>query len=217
MDPADCPPDSTCGFLAFTVSPLLGNLFAISLFLAPLPRVLAAVNSARLDGLNVLPYPLIAGNCLGWLLYGLFLRDSFLVLPNAVGLLTGLYYVASVIPLQPPAARKITTNTLILSFLWLIVGAEVAFVLKGPGEGKVYMGSAATGVLLVFFASPLSSLFEVSWNQRDRPLGRVEGKSLSDLARSIGGRSGTPFPPLFRRPWIPRFIGTHHLFLFRKL
>jgi hypothetical protein len=160
-DGGGCLPGTLCNFLAFTLSPLLGNIFAVALFAAPLPRVLAARNSGRLDGLNTLPYPLIVGNTLSWALYGYLLRDSFLVFPNIAGFLLGLSYILSTLPLQQPAARTITTNVLLVSCLWVFCGAEVAFVIKGAEEGRVWMGGCATVVLLCFFASPLSSMFEV--------------------------------------------------------
>lgn len=56
-----------------------------------------------------------------------------------------------------------SSNVLLAATLWVSLGAEFAFpILGGTGEkARFWMGINATVVLLAFFASPLSSLFEV--------------------------------------------------------
>ncbi|KAI9022364.1 sugar efflux transporter for intercellular exchange-domain-containing protein [Hyaloraphidium curvatum] len=165
MDPlpsaSGCLPGTLCHFLAFTASPVLGNLCAVALFLAPLPQVLRVRASGRLDGLNVLPYPLIVGNCLAWFLYGCFLRDTFLILPNAIGFCAGLFYILSTFPITPAAGRARGTVLLVAACAWCFLGAELGFVVYGHPDGRSVMGWFGTVVLLAFFASPLSSLLEV--------------------------------------------------------
>jgi hypothetical protein len=60
--------------------------------------------------LNPIPFPLIFANCCGWVAYSLLIQDAYLFVPNAVGLMLGLYMTASCFPFASPkvcAARPI--------------------------------------------------------------------------------------------------------------
>jgi len=57
--------------------------------------------------LNPLIFPIIVANCAGWLGYGMTLGDAFLFVPNAMGLLLGVFYTLSIIAFADQQARRL--------------------------------------------------------------------------------------------------------------
>jgi solute carrier family 50 protein (sugar transporter) len=65
------------------------------MFLAPLDDVRKAAHTGDLGDLNPLPWPVMLGNCLGWVVYGLLLRNWFIFFGNALGFLLSIYFTTT--------------------------------------------------------------------------------------------------------------------------
>jgi Sugar efflux transporter for intercellular exchange len=74
------------------VCPVLGTLTANVMFVAPVRDVYLAVRAGRgLGRLNPTPWAFMLGNTMGWVTYGLMLRNPFVILANAPGLLSSIW------------------------------------------------------------------------------------------------------------------------------
>eukprot|EP00242_Pyramimonas_sp_CCMP2087_P014741 CAMPEP_0198203894 /NCGR_PEP_ID=MMETSP1445-20131203/7228_1 /TAXON_ID=36898 /ORGANISM="Pyramimonas sp., Strain CCMP2087" /LENGTH=280 /DNA_ID=CAMNT_0043875479 /DNA_START=102 /DNA_END=944 /DNA_ORIENTATION=+ len=145
------------------VAPSMGAVLANVMFFSPLMVVLKKRKLAQpLGKLNPLPYPIIFVNCINWLLYAFVTRDPFLFFANAPGLMMGLFFTISSLPLADPATRL-----RIELLLYILLGADllvsgVAFVVNDDKDTRqLILGLFGNLVLLVYYAAPLSSLWEV--------------------------------------------------------
>jgi solute carrier family 50 (sugar transporter) len=74
------------------VCPVLGTLTANVMFVAPVRDVYRAVRAGRgLGPLNPTPWAFMLGNTMGWVTYGLMLRNPFVIVANAPGLLSSIW------------------------------------------------------------------------------------------------------------------------------
>jgi solute carrier family 50 (sugar transporter) len=74
------------------VCPVLGTLTANVMFVAPVRDVYRAVRAGRgLGALNPTPWAFMLGNTMGWVTYGLMLRNPFVIVANAPGLLSSIW------------------------------------------------------------------------------------------------------------------------------
>jgi hypothetical protein len=58
---------------------------------APIYDLRQALKRGRLGGLNPIPWAFMAGNCLGWIAYGYYTKDPFIVAGNLPGFLVSLW------------------------------------------------------------------------------------------------------------------------------
>ena len=61
---------------ATTVAPAMGATIANAMFLSGFSAVQNARKTGSLGDLNPLPYPIMFGNCLGWLIYSLLTKGA---------------------------------------------------------------------------------------------------------------------------------------------
>jgi Sugar efflux transporter for intercellular exchange len=74
------------------VCPVLGIVTANVMFVAPVRDVYRAVRAGHgLGPLNPTPWAFMLGNTMGWVTYGLILRNPFIILSNAPGLLLAVW------------------------------------------------------------------------------------------------------------------------------
>jgi solute carrier family 50 (sugar transporter) len=84
--------DTTKMIVLEYVCPALGTITANLMFAAPLRDVYVAVQAGRgLGDLNPTPWAFMLGNTVGWVTYGLMLRNPFVLLANAPGLLSSVW------------------------------------------------------------------------------------------------------------------------------
>ncbi|KAI3657413.1 hypothetical protein MP638_000098 [Amoeboaphelidium occidentale] len=162
------------------VVPYVGVCTAILIFLAPMNDVKELQNSSvtSLLSMNPLPYPMAFNNALGWILYGLISKDSFVFVPNAIGLILSLYYSITAYAVYhkiAPAASsmnplsKISKSTQI-QLVWLSgtvsawFGAYLAFIAFADHsleERKNIIGYVCVALLVMFYTSPLATFKQV--------------------------------------------------------
>lgn len=97
-------------------------------------------------------------NCLGNLLYGVFLEDGFIFTINIIGYMLGTYYTLITLPLE--TKRKRIFNTYICVFcsalIFCIVG--YSFMKLTFEQGKSAIGATTVFILVIFYSSPLSTV-----------------------------------------------------------
>lgn len=141
------------------------------IFLSSYKQVEASVQSKSLANHNPLPYPMIVGNCLAWLLYSFLIKDYWVFFSNIGGIGLGLYYTLLVFGIASQDVYQ-KERTQIIQFLlggviFCFTGAFFAFVILADttnavnAHQKTMMGVVAIVELIMFYASPLSTLFQV--------------------------------------------------------
>ena len=106
-------------------------------------------------------------NCLSWVFYGLLQQNYYIFCPNVVGVDFCFYYTLTIFHLVPEEKRNQLKNMLIGGFTFVAVGALVAFVTIVPYDDDEHtkattiMGIVACIVLIIFYSSPLSGLYQV--------------------------------------------------------
>lgn len=73
------------------VCPSLGGIMSSIMFAAPVNDLRHALANGRLGYLNPFPFAMMSGNCLGWLIYGYFVRDPFLIAANLPGFILSIW------------------------------------------------------------------------------------------------------------------------------
>lgn len=144
------------------VAPALGVVTAILLFFSPLAAAHKAVAHGSLGTLNPIPFPLVAANCGGWVAYAITTKDPYVFLANAPGVIVGLYMMMISLRLSDTqTANRIILLVLMSAALLEAVGFLGAMGVLLHNDLKRLWGLVANGILLVFYASPLSSLLKV--------------------------------------------------------
>ncbi|PSC71016.1 cysteine desulfurase [Micractinium conductrix] len=140
----------------------LGGVVGLILFLAPMKAVLRARADRVLGDLNPLPFPVLVGNCAGWVAYG-FVTDDVLVLwPNVLGVLIALFYTLSVYGLADIKTRdRQAASLLVFSSVLMVVGSVGALGDLGYDSLKRLWGFTANAILIIFYAAPLSTVMGV--------------------------------------------------------
>ena len=73
------------------VCPGLGVVMATFMFAAPARDLKAAIDKGDLGTLNPTPWGFMLGNCMGWVLYGILLKNMWIFFGNAPGLLISIW------------------------------------------------------------------------------------------------------------------------------
>ena len=161
------------------MSPILESVLAGSgvitsslIYLSPLPTVqkaLAANQTGKAgQSLNSFVYAMMIVNGSVWILYGFVIGNWFVFLANILGIPLAIYYYSAALYFEKDF------NVSIKSILTLMVGETIVFVTGAVSlislsshdhaqdtAAKGLMGGVATFIVLVFIASPLSTLFKV--------------------------------------------------------
>jgi solute carrier family 50 protein (sugar transporter) len=146
------------------VAPSLGTVLSNVLFLSPLQSVRRLDSTKELGVHNPLPYLFMIFNCLGWIVYGVVCIPSdtalFIFASNILGLLLGIYYTMICYPLSDNK-NKILTLLLSITAVFIILVFTLTASLRDLDQLKLALGFVANCFELLFFASPLSTIFEV--------------------------------------------------------
>lgn len=82
------------------VCPSLGGIMSTIMFAAPVNDMRAALVRGDLGNLNTYVFAAMTGNTLGWLIYGYFLRDPFLIASNLPGFILSIWLNCGAAKLQ---------------------------------------------------------------------------------------------------------------------
>jgi solute carrier family 50 (sugar transporter) len=73
------------------VCPTMGVLISTALYMAPLRDLQRCLQQGSLGTLNPVPWAVMSGNCLGWLIYAHFAKDPFILASNIPGILVSTW------------------------------------------------------------------------------------------------------------------------------
>jgi 23S rRNA-/tRNA-specific pseudouridylate synthase/uncharacterized protein with PQ loop repeat len=73
------------------VCPTFGSILSTMMFAAPVNDLRRALREGDFGVLDPFPFVMMAGNCLGWIIYGHLLMDPFLVAANMAGFLCSVW------------------------------------------------------------------------------------------------------------------------------
>jgi solute carrier family 50 (sugar transporter) len=141
--------------------PYIGVITSTLIFLSPINDIKNIRTSSHI---NALPYPMVFNNALGWTLYSLICKDSFIFFPNIIGLSLSIYYTVTAYQF----ADRHKSNQIL--FIWISgsliawIGAYVSFIIFGDMEipqRKSLMGYACVFLLVLFYTSPLATFKQV--------------------------------------------------------
>lgn len=141
------------------------------MFASPIPAVIKACRSSKLAALNPLPYGWQVANSTGWIVYGMFIKNYFVALPNLFGVLLGNLYLFGLVSccFSTPHTTTTTTttttpinNTLSLILLTgvflpavVLLEALIAFVSFPNETGQMILGISANVILFVYYMAPI--------------------------------------------------------------
>lgn len=116
--------------------------------------------------LNVLPYPAIIANGVGWVGYSYVKPNGFILGPNAPGILLGFFYMMTCMPVTTRrAADWMTALILGYSSVFIIVGAVTCYRDLSDHTKRLLWGYTCNTILITYYAAPLSTLVHV-WRHK---------------------------------------------------
>ncbi|KAI8471974.1 MAG: sugar efflux transporter for intercellular exchange-domain-containing protein [Monoraphidium minutum] len=144
------------------VVPALGTGVAWAMFLAPLKAVIAVRRSKALGVMNPLPLVAMWANCAAWLVYAFLIVDPYVLASNLPGLILAAFMTVTCYGYADERARD-TMLCGIVGFSALLFGAGAFLRFAGLDHAKsvALWGFVTVGILLIFYAAPLSSIAEV--------------------------------------------------------
>lgn len=145
---------------------IAGNLFALGLFLSPIPTFSRITRNRSTEQFSVFPYIFALFNCLICTWYGLpFVSQNNILVTtvNAAGAIFQLFYISLYIAYCQKEAR-----VKMIALLLLVVGivtaiALVTYEFMEQPLRKLFVGSLSVFSLISMFASPLSIIVRASW------------------------------------------------------
>jgi solute carrier family 50 protein (sugar transporter) len=150
------------------VFPLLGGIVGTLMFMAPLSAVLKARRLRDLGALNPVPYPAQAANSIAWIAYSYVIvptnksGSALLYWVNQLGFLFGLFFTLSCYGLARTKTRdRILAQVLFFALVIPLVGAVGVLTEMSSDRLKLMWGFTANGILLLYYAAPLSTVLSV--------------------------------------------------------
>jgi solute carrier family 50 protein (sugar transporter) len=151
------------------VVPSLGCILSNVLFLSPLPKIREIDREQKLGVHNPIPYTFMLMNCLAWVVYATaWIRDDkntaiFLFASNIIGLGLGIYYTFVCFPLIEDQSLKLNVRRVFVGLvtIFVLISFVLAIAMNDYDNTKFSLGLLANILELIFFASPLSTIFEV--------------------------------------------------------
>ena len=146
--------------LLTTVIPAVGACIATLMFLAPLADIQSARALGTLGAMNPIPLVAIVGNCAAWLGYSFATSDKYVFAANMPGLLLGLFYTMSAIAVAA-APTRLLLEKLLLAYAAVVGASGFIASTKRLGSPQKVFGYVANGLLILYYAAPLSVLAKV--------------------------------------------------------
>ncbi|KAJ1469262.1 sugar efflux transporter for intercellular exchange-domain-containing protein [Baffinella frigidus] len=129
--------------------PIFGAILSTGLGLAPLGDVLRCRRNRSLGEMNPDVFPLLFGNGVGWVIYACCTRNAYVFAANFTNVLVGMSRV------------KIETMTILMLGLWSALSLGGPTRTPHQGTRTSVVGVAANAIVLLLFASPLSTIATV--------------------------------------------------------
>ena len=104
-------------FILQTVFPSVGVLTGTFMSFAPFRAVLKASRDGNLGDINPTPWVFMLGNCVGWLAYSFLLKNVYVFLPNASGVILAIWLNIQAIKLQYENHRSVEMQNAIIDAL----------------------------------------------------------------------------------------------------
>ena len=154
-------------FILNTIMPSLGVITSNLIYLSPLMTVQEALKTNNANALNSLVYSMMIVNGSIWMIYGCLIKNWFVFLANFSSIPLSVYYYTASIMVQSSNGESFQTSKN-AAFI-LMTGESLVFLTTGIAlisgitaeTGISLMGAVATAIVLLFIASPLSSLYHV--------------------------------------------------------
>ena len=147
----------------FQVAPAVGSTLAQCMFLSAVPAIQRCKEKRTLGALNPFPFPFIAGNCAAWMMYGAISANYWVYVPNITGVFIGLYYTTVSYALSERSRQMLErimgTLILLIAFCGMIMSCSMRN--SSESDRLVVAGVLANSILVVYYTSPLSTMFEV--------------------------------------------------------
>ena len=155
-------PFSVENFLVKTLAPGLGVIMSEFLAFGPLPAVLECRKVGNMGDVNPLPFALLFGNGMGWVIYGAASKNIFVFSGNIGAVGTSLFYLLTAHTLTSNEKVRIQLEIITLVFvnIWGIVGF-IAAMLEDREQSIAIIGIVGNIVVFLLFASPLSTFSKV--------------------------------------------------------
>ena len=183
-------------------APLAGTIVANLMFLAPVSAVLAARKDEALGEVNPVPFVSIIGNCVAWLGYGFATGNNFVFASNLPGTMLGFWFTLSAVAFASKAQRLVVERML-LSYLFVLISAGWVAV-KSTMPAKDVFGYVANGLLLLYYAAPLSTLAKVV-RQKSSASINVPLSFMSVVNGGLWSSYGLAVSDVYI--WVPNVIG----------
>lgn len=129
-----------------------GPLFFLGLQGSSVRTALEILHNRSVGGYAFLPFASLLTNCIIWSFYGLLKKDNTVLVPNALGVLSGLICVGSYKSYAQSSDVHITVGSAVILFI------ATSFYLSGSVETLGYMGCALAVLLM---GSPLAAMSTV--------------------------------------------------------
>jgi len=96
-------------------------------------------------------------NALLWVHYGLYTRDAFVIVPNALGAIVAAWYLRVCYALAPSRARSWIDAVVVVCTAAVFAVASVATLVLDREAGQAALGWLGVVVLAAFYGSPLGA------------------------------------------------------------
>ena len=161
--------ESASEVFTLTIAPILGFLLANVMFFASVPELQKYRKMNEWGSLNSHPYPIVVCNCIGWMMYGSVIKDSWVFVSNVPGLLVSVYALMIALTLNARNEKKrgeLEKMVLVSCALLSVMGFVVGVVMHDGGDEKEGKKRFASGifcnvVLAIYYASPLSEMRQI--------------------------------------------------------
>jgi solute carrier family 50 protein (sugar transporter) len=137
--------------------PIAGFCTSSFIFYSPLESVREASQTGNLGEMNTFVFPMMVLNCVAWMIYAMFERNGYILAPNLVGFIFGMYYCLTTIPIQQPKSRVATIRILMFAIAsCFFIGGFTFICFWGTKTGNLILGIQCVLILIVFYSAPLS-------------------------------------------------------------
>jgi len=149
------------------IAPAMGavGVFTSSILgFGPLPAVLNCRKTKHLGEMNVDPFPILFGNALGWIIYSCVTTPPGVLIfaANVSNVLLGMFFLLTGYNLTPSDSVRLKLEILSLFFLSLWMGLGFLCAMIDDNDLRVnILGVACNILVLILFASPLSTMAKV--------------------------------------------------------
>lgn len=154
--------------------PILGTIFADTMWVVSIGAMLNARNNNNLGSLDPLPYVFALANCIIWTIYSMFIKDYFVYLANFPGVILCMFYCISCMILlgkENDEKSKKTLKLIEMMFMTIItiftlLSLFVGITINDIKLSTTIVGSTAMGINILYYASPCNDLINI-WKSGD--------------------------------------------------